>query len=44
MTLHDDELVISMDTVRDLVTTQFPHWRELPVRRIDAARPIRRRT
>lgn len=36
MTVHDDELAISADTVRGLVSAQFPAWRDLPVQRIDA--------
>lgn len=33
MQMHADELTISPDTVRELVDTQFPDWRDLPVRR-----------
>lgn len=36
MTLHDDELAITLDTVRALVSAQFPEWGELPIRRIEA--------
>lgn len=36
MTLHDDELTITADTVRDLVAAQFPQWRGRPVRKVDA--------
>lgn len=36
MTLHDDELTITVDTARDLVAAQFPQWRGRPVRKVDA--------
>ena len=30
--MHDNQLTILSDTVRELVGDQFPHWRSLPVR------------
>ncbi|MFB9236606.1 aminoglycoside phosphotransferase family protein [Plantactinospora siamensis] len=30
--MHDDQLTISVETVRELVADQFPDWRALPVR------------
>lgn len=32
MRLHEDQLCVDEDTVRRLVSVQFPRWRELPVR------------
>jgi aminoglycoside phosphotransferase (APT) family kinase protein len=37
MTMHADELPVSVAVVRDLVAAQFPRWRELPVRRVTAS-------
>jgi len=34
MTMHEDELDVRDDVVRELVATQFPRWRRLPMRRI----------
>jgi aminoglycoside phosphotransferase (APT) family kinase protein len=31
MRMHEDQLTISVDTVRELVRAQFPEWRNLPV-------------
>ena len=30
--MHDDQLTVTIETVRGLVDDQFPQWRELPVR------------
>src|SRR4051812_27267929 len=30
--MHPEQLTVTMATVRQLVTEQFPSWRELPVR------------
>ena len=32
--MHDDQLTVSRDGVRDLVRDQFPQWRGLPVRTV----------
>ncbi|MDO3700250.1 aminoglycoside phosphotransferase family protein [Micromonospora sp. C28SCA-DRY-2] len=32
--MHDDQLTVSLDTVRELVDAQFPEWRSLPIRRV----------
>ena len=32
--MHDGQLVVSADTVRELVDEQFPRWRGLPVRAV----------
>lgn len=32
--MHDNQLTVSVETVRGLVDDQFPEWRNLPVRRI----------
>ncbi|MEO5709215.1 MAG: aminoglycoside phosphotransferase family protein [Nocardioidaceae bacterium] len=32
MTMHDDQLDVDEGTVRRLVATQFPQWRDLPIR------------
>lgn len=32
---NDDRIQIDTSLVLDLITTQFPHWRNLPVRRVD---------
>ncbi|HEY0716121.1 MAG TPA: aminoglycoside phosphotransferase family protein [Streptosporangiaceae bacterium] len=37
MAMHADELPIDVAVVRDLVSTQFPQWRDLPVRRVTSA-------
>jgi aminoglycoside phosphotransferase (APT) family kinase protein len=29
--MHADQLIVTLDTVRELVDKQFPEWRELPV-------------
>ncbi|MEV5322582.1 aminoglycoside phosphotransferase family protein [Nonomuraea sp. N2-4H] len=34
--MHADQLTISPETVRTLVNEQFPQWRDLPVRMLDA--------
>jgi aminoglycoside phosphotransferase (APT) family kinase protein len=34
MTMHEDEVHIPDDVVRELVATQFPQWAELPISRI----------
>lgn len=34
MSMHDDQLTISVETVRALVHEQFPEWRRLVIRRI----------
>lgn len=34
MTMHADELPVTVAVVRELVGAQFPRWRELPVRRV----------
>lgn len=36
MAMHSDELRIDAAVVRDLVDTQFPQWRDLPVRRVNS--------
>ncbi len=35
--MHTDQLAVDAGTVRALVADQFPHWRALPVRRVDSA-------
>src|SRR5258707_4106358 len=30
--MHDDQLTVTIETVRELVDDQFPQWRQLPVR------------
>ena len=32
MRMHDDQLTVTIETVRGLVDDQFPDWRELPLR------------
>lgn len=32
--MHEDQLAVSVETVRDLVRAQFPEWENLPVRRL----------
>ena len=32
--LHDRQLTVPLPAVRELIATQFPQWRELPVKRI----------
>jgi aminoglycoside phosphotransferase (APT) family kinase protein len=34
--MHDDELIISLETVRELIADQFPQWRYLAVRAVDS--------
>jgi aminoglycoside phosphotransferase (APT) family kinase protein len=33
--MHDDELEVDEELVRDLVSAQFPEWAELPLRRVE---------
>ncbi|WP_344655457.1 aminoglycoside phosphotransferase family protein [Catenulispora subtropica] len=35
--MHDGELAVTVETVRELVDGQFPDWRGLAVRRVDAS-------
>jgi aminoglycoside phosphotransferase (APT) family kinase protein len=35
--MHHDELSVPPETVRALVDTQFPRWRDLPIRRVASA-------
>lgn len=35
--MHADQLAVDVGTVRALIADQFPHWRALPVRRVDSA-------
>jgi aminoglycoside phosphotransferase (APT) family kinase protein len=35
--MHDDQLDVPVETVRALVSGQFPQWRRLPVRRVHAS-------
>lgn len=35
--MHDDQLAVGRDAVRDLVRDQFPRWRGLPVRTVASA-------
>jgi aminoglycoside phosphotransferase (APT) family kinase protein len=37
MKMHDDQLTVPMETVRELVGGQFPQWRRLPVERVHAS-------
>lgn len=37
MTMHSDQIAIPDEVVRALVDTQFPDWRDLPVRRLATA-------
>jgi aminoglycoside phosphotransferase (APT) family kinase protein len=37
MSMHEDQLEISEDTVRRLVAEEFPQWRDLPVRAVATA-------
>jgi aminoglycoside phosphotransferase (APT) family kinase protein len=32
--MHDDEIHVSDDVIRELITGQFPEWAELPIRRV----------
>ncbi|MFC7584920.1 hypothetical protein ACFQYP_15140 [Nonomuraea antimicrobica] len=36
MKMHADQLTVPVETVRALVDDQFPEWRDLPVRGVDA--------
>jgi aminoglycoside phosphotransferase (APT) family kinase protein len=35
--MHDDQLTVSLSTVRELVGEQFPEWRQLPIDRVRAS-------
>src|SRR5579862_2124005 len=35
--MHDDQLAIGPETVRQLVRRQFPDWRDLPVTRLESS-------
>lgn len=34
--MHDDQLTVTVDTVRSLIDEQFPEWRRLPVRALSS--------
>ncbi|MET7950273.1 aminoglycoside phosphotransferase family protein [Micromonospora sp. NPDC005324] len=36
MAMHDDEIAISDDSVRELIASQFPQWETAPVRRVES--------
>ncbi|MCG5445361.1 aminoglycoside phosphotransferase family protein [Micromonospora sp. NIE79] len=36
MAMHDDEIAISDDVVRELIASQFPQWETAPVRRVES--------
>lgn len=37
MTMHDDEIIIEDEAVRELIATQFPEWKALEVRRLTSS-------
>lgn len=38
--MHDDEVEISLDVVRELIADQFPQWESLPVRRVASSETV----